>query len=60
MPGPESSGSSSALVQSRSAEILERHNRWLFQCVKPLYAEPVVMESADPSLVSSTKSPTLL
>jgi 4-aminobutyrate aminotransferase-like enzyme len=40
-----SSGSTTA-THSRSAEVLEGHNRWVFPCVKPLYAEPIVMESA--------------
>lgn len=39
--------SGSTATKARSAEILERHQRWLFQCVKPLYTEPVVMESAE-------------
>ncbi len=39
------SGSDSTATQPRSAEILEGQNRWIFPCVKPLYAEPVVMES---------------
>lgn len=32
-------------TQSRSAEILEAQGRWIFPCVKPLYRDPVVMES---------------
>jgi len=38
-------GTSSAATRSRSDEILSEHNRWIFPCVKPLYDEPLVLDS---------------